>query len=197
MCDGDRWLRIVVVFFVLSLTVLACSEPAEASEKTFLGRTTTDWIERLSARDPLDRVAAVKALGVLHAVQPLNKALEQDDTVIRYWAAVELGRTGRTGNISALRVALQDDAPSVRIAAAEAVCHLGQPKLGVPVLVELLEHPLDAVRLGAISSLESIGLQAVAARDAIDKATGDSLRYVVRLATRLTKRFDGAEDTGR
>lgn len=159
-------------------------------EEEFLGRNTAQWTAALSADDQLDRLAAAKALGVLKATQPLNDALKHDDPVVRYWAAIELGRGGQLDDLTNLKIALEDSTPYVRAAAAEAFCHLGQPEVGVPVLVESLQHPLDAVRLAAISSLESIGPQASAAREAIDKATGDSHGYVVRIAERLSEKFN-------
>jgi len=155
----------------------------------FLNRTPSQWAGRLSSENQLDRIAAVKALGVLDAVPELNEALTHSDAVIRYWAAVEIGRSGKPKEMTALEAALKDDNPSVRVAAAEAFCHLGQPEVGVPVLVEQLSHPLNAVRLGAISSLEAIGPQAAAAKAAIDKATKDSEGYVVRIASRLSEKF--------
>jgi len=193
----DRSLSISLAICFFSLAILMWFESAHASDQTFLGHSTADWAGQLSADNPLDRDAAVKALGVLRAVRELQVALAHDDPVIRYWAAVELGHIGQSGEMSALTTALGDDVPYVRIAAAEAMCRLGQPALGVPVLATLLEHPLNTVRLAAISSLESIGSQAIAVRDAIDRATGDSDRYVVRIATRLGQRLAAANGDGR
>lgn len=172
---------------------LQASAPLAMGEEEFLGRNAVQWTEVLSADDQLDRLAAAKALGVLKATQPLNDALKHDDPVIRYWAAIELGRGGQLDELSNLKIALEDSTPYVRVAAAEALCHLGQPEMGVPVLVTSLQHPLDAVRLAAISSLESIGPQASVAREAIDQATGDSHGYVVRIAERLSEKFNSKD----
>lgn len=186
--------RFIALFCLRFLASFTPSSFSEAAEQSFQNRTTAEWAGQLSSENQLDRIAAVKALGVLDAVPSLNEALGHDDPVIRYWAAVEIGRSERPEDMSALKAALEDEAPYVRVAAAEAFCHLGQPEVGVPVLVVLLEHPLDAVRLGAISSLESIGPQAAPAREAIDKATKDSDGYVVRIASRLREQFNTPAD---
>lgn len=168
---------------------LHLSEPTALAEDEFLGSSTTQWTKALSADDQHDRIAAVKALGVLKATPSLNDALAHKDPVIRYWAAIELGRGGQLDDVSNMKAALADSTPYVRVAAAEAFCHLGQPEVGVPVLITSLQHPLDAVRLAAISSLESIGPQASTAQEAIVQATGDSHGYVVRIAERLSEKF--------
>lgn len=181
--------KFLFVAFFVGPMFLHLSEPTALAEDEFLGRSTTQWTKALSADFQLDRIAAVKALGVLKATPSLNDALGHKDPVIRYWAAIELGRGGQLDDVSNLKAALEDPAPYVRVAAAEAFCHLGKPEVGIPVLVTSLQHPLDAVRLAAISSLEAIGPQAIAAQEAIDEATSDSQGYVVRIAERLSEKF--------
>jgi len=57
---------------------------------------------------------------------------------VRYWAAVGLLNLGDDAkpSVEALKKALTDDAPSVRIVAAESLCKLGERKLGFPVLLQ-------------------------------------------------------------
>lgn len=88
------------------------------------------------------------------------------DSGQRYWAMVGLtalldqpGCGGDHGAVdtrnvaSRLKDALDDESPSVRFAAAEGLCRLGQPELGLPLLVAGLDHPTPTTQLAAAIAL--------------------------------------------
>jgi arylsulfatase A-like enzyme len=94
---------------------------------------------------PLGRVLEIAQLASAGRgnVAALLKALNDDDAAVRYWAATGLvirGREAVLSNVAALRPKLQDKAPSVRTAAAEALATFtdGEDrKKAMAVLLEL------------------------------------------------------------
>ncbi len=172
----------------------AHDEP-RAARATFQGRDAASWREDLGSDEAATRHEAVKALGALHDSQGLLAALDHPDPVVRYWAAIELGRAGDTAweIITRLKAAAQDEAPYVRVAAGEALCRLDQLDAGLAALTAGLKHPLEKVRLAAASSLEALGPKARSALPAIKHATDDSNQYVVRIAQALLAQLAGDE----
>jgi uncharacterized sulfatase len=95
----------------------------------------------------------------------LVKRLNDNDAAIRYWAATGLANLGPSA-ISAdqsLRELLSDASPDVRIAAAQALCRLGQVETGLPPLVAELKHESPWVRLAAANAIDYLGKQAAPA----------------------------------
>jgi len=87
------------------------------------------------------------------------------DSAVRYWAAVGCVRVGRDAApaTEALIGLLNDEAPSVRIAAAEALCELGEEERALPVLVEALAHRQIEVQLQAAIVLDLLDHRALPA----------------------------------
>ncbi|MDE3058176.1 MAG: HEAT repeat domain-containing protein [Bacteroidota bacterium] len=94
--------------------------------------------ERLAARTALERAGAA-------AVQPLIKALNNDDEIVRWEAAKALGEIGDRSAAEALVQALTDKSFDVRWVAAESLIALGET--GVPALLEALAHLHASVML--------------------------------------------------
>jgi HEAT repeat protein len=86
--------------------------------------------------------------------------------------------------LPALRRLLNDESASVRLAAAETVCRLGEPEAALPVLATALKSNLPAVRLQAAIVLAAIGSQArsvaPSVKAALDKEPrkGDYSMYI-------------------
>ena len=94
---------------------------------------------------------------------------------------------------AALRKAIADRSVDVRIAAAEALAHVGGLDAAMPVLVEALGHEAMLVRLLALNVLDRLGDRARPALPAIRAATTDQkgpiADYVNRLAGYLPERI--------
>jgi uncharacterized sulfatase len=135
---------------------------------------------------PFDRVFAAAELASNldpAAVPGLKKALTDEDSAVRYWAALGLFMRGRKtceGNLKELRAALDDRSPYIRIVAAEALGHYGTDddrKRILPLLVRLAnceKHDVF-VAVAALTALESLGERAapVAAEIAALPAKGE------------------------
>lgn len=98
--------------------------------------------------------------------------LKADDSAIRRWGAIGLLALGPQAApaTDAFRAALQDPAPDVRIAGAEALCGLGHVNEAIPVLTALLSDGDGIVRHEALLALCRIGPAAKAALPDLDQA---------------------------
>jgi hypothetical protein len=154
---------------------------------------STPWeIAADSRHNLLDALLAAAALA--NEMKPGNAPslvvlLENKDAALRWWGAVGLVALGKDAQpaASALRQALADDSPSVRIAAAEAVGNLGDHAAALPVLTKALEHEAPLVRLEAINVLDRFGARAVpalaalrAAKMKLDEQTAEFISGVAR-----------------
>jgi len=117
------------------------------------------------ARFPAQRIldaAELASTPVPDAVSRLSKALKDNDSGVRYWAAMGAiirGKMAVESMHDGLVAALADTAPSVRIAAAEALARFGSDDDANRSL-EVLMGLSDAVKNGAyvaIQSLNAIG----------------------------------------
>jgi uncharacterized sulfatase len=107
----------------------------------------------------------------------LGLSLKDKDSAVRYWAVMGLFMRG-PGPVwkdrDALQQALNDPAPAVRIAAAEALGTHGDAKdvqAAVPVLLELGNPGKNDVHvcLQALNALDALGTKAASALPAIEK----------------------------
>lgn len=109
------------------------------------------------------------------------------DPAVRYWAIVGLLalKDAAAPAKDALQGALEDESPAVRVAAAQALCYIGQERAGVPALVELLQNENEWVRLMAANALDEIGEKARPAVAAMQRAREqDENNYVIRVTNR-------------
>jgi hypothetical protein len=120
-----------------------------------------------------------------------------DDPAIRWWAArglVALKENARPAT-DALVKALEDPAPNVRIAAAEALCNLGRHDNALPVLISALKHTTPYIRLRASNVVDRIGAAGRPALPDLKAATkgwqGDRHvgEYVGRMAGYVSSKF--------
>jgi uncharacterized sulfatase len=137
----------------------------------------------------------LEAAVAMHQPRPLPKLLEHladGDSAVRYWAATGLGVRGAESRLAevALRKALADASPVVRVAAARALARLGRPAAALPVLTAALKHDNEWVRHAAVEALDEMGAKARPALAALKAATKDSNGYVVRVARHAVARLD-------
>jgi HEAT repeat protein len=194
-----------VALLSLSIGSLSPAPAALAGEPQFLGRNQYQWIQSLEASTSRRQRAysawALAEFSVEQANSPdtmkwLNELFlmtENDNPSVRYWGVwgvrrfvAKLGDThpARGPALKLLAELTEKNSPSVEIAAAEALAHLGRPQQGLPVLTRALEDPQESVRIQAAAALESLGELARPAEGALQRAKGDSSEYVKRLSTR-------------
>jgi hypothetical protein len=116
----------------------------------------------------------------------LHELTESSDFRIRVNAALVLGRSGGEGARDALEHALGDAHPAVRIAAATALGHLGDPLALVALERRLPGEPSPGVAAQIHASIERLrrGAEpAEAAPDPSPRVLPQGVRYVVRLGT--------------
>ncbi len=111
------------------------------------------------------------------AVPALRKSFRDDDSAVRYWAALGMLMRGREAVAAAhdgLTAALADRSPYVRIAAAEALGQYGGEadlKRALETLVEL--GPMDKngvfVSVAALNAIDDLGPKAAPVWDAVKK----------------------------
>lgn len=113
----------------------------------------------------------------------LQELLGHEDSGVRYWAATGCAILGSKAAPAAdrLRKLLEDPSPSVRIAAAEALCKMGRAGDGLPVLIELAGETKAPYALHAVNVLEEIGPLARPALGVLERAAKAS-GYVGRAA---------------
>jgi len=106
------------------------------------------------------------------SVERLVQCLGDKEPGVRYWAAVALAVKGHEAAPAAAALAerLADEWPDVRIAAAEALCRLGQPDEAVKVLAEAVGHEDYWVRVHAAAVLHELGAMARPALPAMKQA---------------------------
>jgi len=117
------------------------------------------------ARDPRkyapSRILTVAELvGTGTKVLPaLVDFLKDEDSAVRYWAAVGLEALGPEASPAqeALKKALGDSCPNVRFTAAGILCRLGSSDDALPVLAQGLLDPREVVVLPAARTLQMLG----------------------------------------
>jgi len=117
-------------------------------------------IAQMDARYPLARLLdAADAVGRDDKAAYQHQLLHDADPGVRYWAA--LGLRTRTKlddeDRTALRAALKDTSPVVRIEAAAALAGHGETEPTLPVLREALNDPSREIALHAARALELLG----------------------------------------
>jgi HEAT repeat protein len=91
-----------------------------------------------------------------------------------------LGEKARPAGES-LRKALEDPAPDVQIAAADALCRIGRIEEALAVLVRALKHENEWARLRAANVLDGLGPKALPVEAELRAAAKDRNNYVQRV----------------
>ncbi len=130
-------------------------------------------------RYPLERILAMAeyASSDEQSTKPLLEGLEDTDSAVRWWAALGLlsrGRDAVSKTRDALRRALLDTSPAVRITAAEALARFGEDADLEPALDQLMElAPVDRngvyISVLALNALDALDDRARSVRSAIEK----------------------------
>ena len=136
------------------------------------------------------------------ALPELKEAMSDDDAAVRYWAATGLGNLAQVGetldaeSLVIAKAGLDDSSPCVRVASARALCHAGQPELGLPLLEKEMESEHEWLRLQDIIVLDEIEEMARPALPVMKKALKDQPnKYIIRVANRAVNDLLGTEKT--
>ena len=133
------------------------------------------------ARDPAkyDVEATVAAAELVGSgdVAAMREKLSDDDSAVRFWAIQALIQAGKAGAAARadLEKALDDPSPIVGVAAAHALCRLGDCAKGLPTLEQWLDDERLTTKLYAGRTLQLIGDAACPAAPKM-RTTVESLR---------------------
>ena len=151
--------------------------PEEEMWLRFGGRAY-EAIRRDPSAYPLERIlAAADLVGTGPAAMERQIELLADpDPTVRFWAGVGLIAQGENASPArdALRTALDDEHPSVRTVAAQALCQAGDCERGLQVLLEQLHSEQQFVALRAANALDHLGAKARPALTAMRSFLGDA-----------------------
>jgi uncharacterized sulfatase len=146
---------------------------------------------------PLERILPIAEMASRR--DPANRdrlvtLLKDEEPIVRWWAALGLLMLGHEAidARAAIKDALDDDSPLVRIAAAESLYGLGEVDQARATLIDALKHRTPFVRLRAIGALYRMGDDARLALPAINAAGMKGIypaEYLNRMVNYLPKRL--------
>ncbi|MCP4753669.1 MAG: sulfatase-like hydrolase/transferase [Proteobacteria bacterium] len=113
--------------------------------------------------------------------------LASHDSGVRYWGAIGclvLGEAAKPA-VEKLKPLLNDSSPVVGIAAAEALCQLGDSGMALPVLTNGLSHENEMVRLYAVNALDYIDEKA----KPVERLLRDNLEHQKDYTKRALKKL--------
>ncbi len=183
-------LACVAVFSFLEPRVVSCAE-------VVAGRSLADWSAELQSSSPVARRRAVLSIGAFGktAVTVLTTALNHDDSVVRYWAASELGDLGDDAKpaLESLRKLHGEKVIGVRISAAYALCRIGQVEESLPTLLEGLKHKERGVWNSSADFLGRIGPPAKAAIPTLEEQAKREADHIADICNEALRRIRGVD----
>lgn len=135
--------------------------------------------------DRLPRIVATIEAGERNDRTRLRATLADADPVVRFWAATWLGNHRAVADRDALQTLTADPVPTVRLAAHQALCGLGESDAHLPALVALLDDSNLLVGLYAMNAIEQTGILDETVRLAAEKAQTNAYDGTRRYGTRL------------
>ncbi len=161
------------------------------------GRTLPEWLAELQSPSSVARRRAVLSVGAFgkSAVTELTKALAHEDTVVRYWAASELGDLGDAAKsaLEPLRMLHAETVLGVRIAAAYGLCRVGQVEEGLPTLLEGLKSDTRGVWNSSADFLARIGPSAKAAIPTLEVEGKRGADHIADICNEALRRIRGVD----
>jgi len=144
-------------------------------------------------RSLLPRLIETIEAGERSDATALRPQLAAADPSVRYWAATWLGVLGDYESLHALRGLLDDRTAAVRIAAALALCRLGERDPGASLLADHIEDTNLLVGMYAIRALEQLGSEAKPQLPSIEAAMESPYEFTRRYARRMTENLMNGE----
>tara|TARA_R110002049_G_scaffold4383_8_gene30643 strand:- start:797 stop:2683 length:1887 start_codon:yes stop_codon:yes gene_type:complete len=145
-------------------------------------------------RDNSIPVDEIQKTALSNDVELFTNNLTHNNEVVRYWAATGIGNYSVKGNPqlhSQLTALLEDEFPSVQIAAARGLCKLGYEEIGLPTLTQSLKSSDEWVRLNAALVLDEIGEKSRTIQDKLQEVMKDNNKYVVRVVNHTLNELNG------
>ena len=172
------------------VAALALCAPLASQASDHLGRALADWEADLDSGEDIDRLLAIRSIGEMAiegqdgAAEALIGAMSHADGSVRYWAAVAATHLPEPypPGAPALRRALEDPVPEVRVQATLAQIGSAADEEALATLGDLLSHPNRGVRLQAAHAADSLGARAAPIARELRKALEDEFDYVQRVA---------------
>lgn len=190
------WVLLTLVVALTCPFVSAVAQGADAGQ-TVAGRSLSEWSAELKSPSPVARRRAVLSLGMFgkSAVPVLTQALGHDDPVVRYWAASGLGDLGDEAKsaIEPLRRMHGEKPIGVRIAAAYALCRIGQVEEGLPTLLEGLKDETRGVWNSSADFLARIGPPVKAAIPTLEAEGKRGADHIADICNEALRRIRGVE----
>jgi len=134
------------------------------------------------------RLIAVITAGEANDGAKLLEYAKSPDPSTRYWATVWLGVNKRADAKATLLKLTADPVPAVRVAAAQALCKLGDLSQ-LKLLIEHINDPNLLVGMFALRAIEELGDAGKAHRAAIASAQKSKYEFSRRIAKRLTGKW--------
>ncbi len=153
-----------------------------------LGRKHGSKLAAMKVAETRQLIPALIALfdaGEAEDRDTLRKGLSAKRASVRYWSATWLGLLGDRSAIDRLQERMADKVPSVRMAAALALCRMGQCRTATPLLADHIDNENLLVGMYAIRALEQIGPHARGQLPAIKAARQSPYEFTRRYARRL------------
>jgi len=142
-------------------------------------------------------VDEIQETALSNDVMLFTNNLLHTNEVVRYWAATGIGNYSINANPqlrSLLITLLEDEYPSVQIAAARALSKLGYEETGLPTLTLSLQSSDEWVRLNAALVLDEIGEKSRPAQDKLKEVMTDENKYVVRVVNHTLNELNGTHN---
>ncbi|UCE17230.1 MAG: sulfatase-like hydrolase/transferase [Gemmatimonadota bacterium] len=130
-------------------------------------------------------------------LQNLLLLLNDNNPSVRYWALIGIGNLGNEvqGSIVEVRKLLDDSSSTIRVAAAEALCKLGEVSEALPVLEMELQSDEEWIRLHAAIVIDELGEKARSTIPFLHEALNDQdNKYVVRVANHAINNLLGTNN---
>lgn len=178
-----QWVKRTKDLGLMAEPIIAERETSAGSRYAILRQAGGDLLS-----DRLAEVAARASQGP-EMIPQLLEALDDPDSAVRYWAAIGLGNIGDEAQRTLKQVSkrIKDESPTVRIAAARAMCRMRQPDAAIDVLVRSLHEGEAWEQLHAAIVLDEIDQQARPAIEALKQALSPKIaknKYVIRVVNR-------------
>jgi len=134
------------------------------------------------------------------AFPALRKALDHEDSVIRYWGATGLGNFAEEAKsfkdtTIALEKRLEDPSPTVRIAAGRALCRMGLTDPALSVVAEEMKGKGEWARLEAAIVLDELDEVARPVLETLQGGLGKQPnKYIVRVSNKAVNDLLGTSN---
>ncbi len=140
-------------------------------------------------KDLVRQLIEVIEAGERGHTQALRAALKSKNPALRYWAVTGAGNLDGKGAVKALTRRNSDPDPAVRIAAALALCKLGEPDGCAEILIKEIDNANYIASMYALRAIEIAELDTPSIKAAVNKAQEHPYEFTRRIAKRLTGKF--------